>query len=92
MKGSKVKRVAGTRTAIPPAYLVTQRLDESLPLQTAEWLRVEQMLMRLSEFAPSELVTELVDSVAIWADDQARRGYVLGQEDLLKETKHRSVA
>jgi len=92
MKGNKVKRVTGTRTAKAPAYLVTQRLDESLPLQTPEWLRVEQMLMRLSEFAPSELVTELVDSVATWADDQARRGYVLGQEDLLKEMKQRSVA
>lgn len=92
MKGNKMKRVSGQTAIKAPAYLVTQRLDESLPLHTAEWQKVEQMLMRLSEFAPSELITELVDSIASWADDQARRGYLLGQEDLLKEMKQRSVA
>ena len=73
-------------------YMVTQRLDESLPLHTAEWVTVEQKLMRLYEFAPAELVVELVDAMAIWADYQARRGYLLGQEDLVKEIKERLAA
>lgn len=70
-------------------YLVTQRLDESLPLQTEEWTKVEQLLMRLTEFAPYEVVEELVGAIASFADDQARRGYLLGQEDLTQEMKQR---
>jgi len=72
------------------SHLVTQRLDESLPLNTPDWNKVEQLLMQLTEFAPTELINELVDSVAVWGDDQARRGYLLGQEDLVSEMKSRS--
>jgi hypothetical protein len=65
-------------------YFVSQRLDESIPLQTEEWEKVEQMLMRLTEFAPQSLIDEIVSALACYADDQARRGYILGQEDLMK--------
>ena len=92
MKRDSAKKLLSKKPTNVAAYMVTQRLDESLPLQTNEWRKVEQMLMRLSEFAPNELVVELVDSLATWADDQARRGYVLGQEDLLHEMKQRSAA
>lgn len=71
------------------AHHVTQRLDESLPLQTDEWLRVEQLLMQITEFAPNTLVSDLVNSIALYADDQARRGYILGQEDLAQELHHK---
>lgn len=60
---------------------VTRRLDESIPLNTPEWHKVEQMLMRLTEFAPNELVLDLASAVAYYADDQARRGYMLGESD-----------
>jgi hypothetical protein len=94
MKRNNVKKLLTEkpRTNSVAAYMVTQRLDESLPLQTDEWSRVEQSLMRLSEFAPNCLVAELVEKLATWADDQARRGYVLGQQDILAEMKERSVA
>lgn len=64
---------------------ITMRLDESIPLETEDWKKVEQISMRLTEFAPRTLVTELLCSVAEYADDQARRGYILGQEDLMQE-------
>jgi len=92
MKRNNVHSLSNNKVKTTTAHMVTQRLDESLPLQTEEWQKVEQMLMRLSEFAPSQMVTELVDSLAVWADDQARRGYMLGQEDLMHEIKHRTVA
>jgi hypothetical protein len=60
---------------------VTRRLDESIPLNTEEWHKVEQMLMRLTEFAPNELVLDLASAIAFYADDQARRGYMLGESD-----------
>lgn len=92
MKRDNVKKfLIKTSPKRMTSHVVTQRLDESLPLHTPEWQRVEQLLMRLSEFAPSEIVSELVDSVAIWADDQARRGYILGQEDMLIELKKKSA-
>ncbi len=31
---------------------ITRRLDDAIPLNTDEWQKVEQMLMRLTEFAP----------------------------------------
>lgn len=77
--------------AVSHSYAITQRLDESLPLQTEEWKRTEQLLMQISEFAPNSLITELVNAVAIYADDQARRGYILGQDDLIKELKKRAA-
>jgi CRISPR/Cas system-associated protein Csm6 len=72
-------------------YYVAQRLDESIPLQTEEWTKVEQMLMRLTEFAPPSMVTELVSTIASFADDQARRGYILGQEDLMKHLTEKAA-
>jgi hypothetical protein len=92
MKRDNVKNFLSQKQKRTATHVVTQRLDESLPLQTTEWEKVEQLLMRLSEFAPNEIVNELVDSMALWADDQARRGYILGQEDLLQELKKRTVA
>jgi hypothetical protein len=68
---------------------VMERLDQSLPLVTEDWQRVEQMLNLLTEFAPSAMVTELAGAIAGYADDQARRGYVLGQEDLVRELRRR---
>jgi len=70
-------------------YHVIQRLDESLPLETEEWKRAEQLIMQLCEFAPVSLITEMVNAIAIYADDQAQRGYILGQDDLIKQLKQR---
>lgn len=85
-----MKRQTVTKVAKPKVSMdlsVIQRLDESLPLQTDEWNRAEQLLMQLTEFAPNSLVMEIVNAIAVYADDQARRGYILGQEDLAKELK-----
>lgn len=71
---------------------VTKRLDESLPLQTEDWIRVEQVLMRLSEFAPECVLLDLATAIAFYADDQARRGYVLGQEDLIAKLMKKTAA
>lgn len=60
---------------------VNRRLDQCLPLETPEWQRVEQLLMQMSEFAPRLLVYEAGMAVALYADDQARRAYLLGAED-----------
>lgn len=87
-----MKRQTATKTVKPKVSVdmtVIQRLDESLPLQTDEWNRAEQLLMQLTEFAPNSLITEMVNAIAVYADDQARRGYILGQEDLAKEMKQR---
>lgn len=66
-----------------------ERLDQSLPLVTEDWQRVEQLLNLMSEFAPSGMIMELTGAIASYADDQARRGYVLGQQDLVDELRHR---
>jgi hypothetical protein len=87
MKRQTVTKIAKPKLSVDMS--VIQRLDESLPLQTEEWNRAEQLLMQLTEFAPNSLVTEIVNAIAIYADDQARRGYLLGQEDLVKEMKQR---
>lgn len=68
---------------------VMERLDQSLPLITEDWQRVEQLLNLITEFAPTEMVLELSGAIAGYADDQARRGYLLGQDDLVKELKQR---
>jgi hypothetical protein len=92
MKRHNAGKVLTQKKKPVACYLVTQRLDESLPLHTQDWSKVEQLLMQLTEFAPNELIAELVDSLATWGDDQARRGYILGQEDLVCEMKQRSAA
>ncbi|MDZ4834869.1 MAG: hypothetical protein SGJ27_13910 [Candidatus Melainabacteria bacterium] len=68
---------------------VMDRLDQSLPLITDDWQRVEQLLNLITEFAPTEMVLELSGAIAGFADDQARRGYLLGQDDIVKELKQR---
>ena len=66
-------------------HQIITRLDESLPLETDEWVPVERLLVRLTEFAPTEMLVELSTAIASFADDQARRGYILGQEDMYME-------
>jgi hypothetical protein len=78
-----------TDRAVSHKHHVIQRLDESLPLETEEWKRAEQLIMQLCEFAPVSLITEMVNAIAMYADDQAQRGYVLGQDDLIKQLKQR---
>jgi hypothetical protein len=68
---------------------VMERLDQSLPLITEDWQRVEQLLNLITEFAPTAMVLELSGAIAGYADDQARRGYLLGQDDLVKELRNR---
>ncbi|HEY9684662.1 MAG TPA: hypothetical protein V6C86_23980 [Oculatellaceae cyanobacterium] len=90
MKRNKaVKSKPVTAEEIEKQHFVAQRLDESIPLQTDEWEKVEQMLMRLTEFAPAALIEDVVAAMASYADDQARRGYLLGQEDLMKHLMKR---
>lgn len=60
---------------------INRRLDQCLPMETMEWQRVEQLLMQVLEFAPSNLVYETGMAVALYADDQARRAYMLGTAD-----------
>ncbi|MGD9682133.1 MAG: hypothetical protein AB7W16_13185 [Candidatus Obscuribacterales bacterium] len=71
---------------------VTARLDQALPLVTEDWMTVEQILNRLSEFAPADMLMELTNAIAVYADDQARRGYILGQDDIFKEMARRQAA
>jgi hypothetical protein len=71
------------RTSKLKEYAVTQRLDESLPLETSAWKELERNLVRLTEFAPKSLLLELTTAIAYLADEQARQGYMLGQEDLI---------
>ena len=77
------------QTEIKRNHEIITRLDESLPLETDEWLPVERMLARLTEFAPSYMLAELNTAIVSFADDQARRGYILGQHDLALEIKRR---
>lgn len=72
-------------------HQIITRLDESLPLETEEWTPVEQLMARLIEFAPAEMLVELGSAIASFADDQARRGYILGQQDLALEITQRAA-
>ena len=72
-------------------HQVITRLDESLPLETDDWAAVEQMLMRLTEFAPTDMLVDLTSAIACFADDQARRAYILGQEDIAAELKRKAA-
>lgn len=72
-------------------HMVTQRLDESIPLDSKEWKSVEQILMRITEFAPISLIAECVNAIAVYADEQAQQGYILGQEDLIQQLKSRAA-
>ncbi len=66
-------------------YTVMSRLDDAIPLQTEEWLAVERLLNQVSEFVPLSLLNNLTETVITYADDQARRGYLLGQDDFVQE-------
>lgn len=83
----KKSKVTFSSIQRPKLHQVTQRLDESLPLNTDAWTQVEQVLMRLTEFAPSTLVVEAAAAIALYADEQAQSGYILGQDDLVQELK-----
>jgi hypothetical protein len=72
-------------------YTVIARLDDAIPLNTDEWLAVEQLLNQISEFVPISLLNTLTESIINYADDQARRGYLLGQEDLVAELRKKAA-
>lgn len=71
-------------------YTIIARLDDAIPLNTEEWVSVEQLLNQISEFVPLSMLNALTESIVNYADDQARRGYLLGQEDLVAELKKKA--
>ncbi len=71
-------------------YTIIARLDDAIPLNTDEWLIVEQLLNQISEFVPISLLNTLSEAIVGYADDQARRGYLLGQEDLVAELRKKA--
>ncbi len=83
-KVRKTKTSDRSKKANSESQAIARRLDESIPLNTAEWKKVEQMLMRLTEFAPTDLIFDVASAIAFYADDQARRGYILGAADSCK--------
>jgi hypothetical protein len=72
-------------------YTIIARLDDAIPLQTDEWRSVEQLLNQVSEFVPMSMLNNLTEAIITYADDQARRGYLLGQEDLVAELKKKAA-
>ena len=82
--GKKSQAQPLTKAQVTASQVIAKRLDEAIPLNTPEWQKVEQMLMRLTEFAPTDLVFEVASAIAFYADDQARRGYILGAHDSCK--------
>ena len=71
-------------------YTVIARLDDAIPLNTEEWLAAERLLNQVSEFVPMSMLNALTEAIISYADDQARRGYILGQEDLVAELKKKA--
>ncbi len=37
------------------------------------------------------MVNNITEAIIAYADDQARRGYILGQEDLVSELKKKAI-
>ena len=72
-------------------YSIIARLDDAIPLNTEEWVSVERLLNQVSEFVPMSLLNSLTESIVSYADDQARRGYLLGQEDLAIEMRKKAA-
>jgi hypothetical protein len=72
-------------------YTIIARLDDAIPLNTEEWASVERLLNQVSEFVPIPLLNALTESIISYADDQARRGYLLGQEDLAAEMRKKAA-
>ncbi len=70
-------------------YTVMTRLDDAIPLQTEEWVAVERLLNQVSEFVPLSLLNSLTEAVITYTDDQARRGYLLGQDDFVQELQNK---
>lgn len=68
-------------------YTIIARLDDAIPINTEEWQQVERLLNQISEFVPMSMVNNVTEAIVAYADDQARRGYLLGQEDLVCELK-----
>jgi hypothetical protein len=71
-------------------YTIIARLDDAIPLNTEEWRSVEQLLNQISEFVPMSMLNSLTEAIINYADDQARRGYLLGQEDLAAEVQRKA--
>jgi hypothetical protein len=72
-------------------YTVIARLDDAIPLNTEEWVTVERLLNQVSEFVPMSMLNNVTEAIIAYADDQARRGYLLGQEDLVQELKKKAA-
>jgi hypothetical protein len=72
-------------------YTIIARLDDAIPLNTDEWVTVEHLLNQVSEFVPMSMLNNLTEAIISYADDQARRGYLLGQDDLVKELKKKAA-
>jgi hypothetical protein len=72
-------------------YTIIARLDDAIPINTEEWVSVEQLLNQISEFVSLSLLNNLTEQIVGYADDQARRGYLLGQEDLIAELKKKTA-
>lgn len=72
-------------------YTIIARLDDAIPLNTEEWVAVEHYINQISEFVPMSLLNSLTENIIAYADDQARRGYLLGQEDLATEMKKKAA-
>jgi len=71
-------------------YTVIARLDDAIPLYTEEWVAVERLLNQITEFVPTSMLNSVTEAIISYADDQARRGYLLGQEDLVTELKKKA--
>ena len=72
-------------------YTIIARLDDAIPLNTDEWVTVERLLNQISEFVPLSMLNSLTETIISYADDQARRGYLLGQEDLATEMQKKAA-
>jgi len=87
---SKV-RLMNTKADKLKNYTIIARLDDAIPLNTEEWVSVERLLNQVSEFVPMSMLNNLTEAIIAYADDQARRGYLLGQEDLVQELKKKAA-
>jgi hypothetical protein len=80
-----------TKTEKLQRYTIIARLDDAIPIHTNEWTQVERQLNQISEFVPIPLLNTLTESLINYVDDQARRGYLLGQQDLASELKFKAA-
>ena len=80
-----------TKTDKLQNYTIIARLDDAIPIHTNEWVNVERQLNQISEFVPISLLNNLTETLINYADDQAKRGYLLGQQDLATELKFKAA-